>query len=573
MPAHNSHIANQFRQIADLLELKEANPFRVRSYREAARVVGALPRPVEDMLDDGEDLSELPGIGDDLSQKIETLVRDGELKQLTKLRDEVGAGLLKVLDVPGLGPKRTRQLADELGIENLEDLLQAAKNGAIRDLDGFGEKTEAEILRQAKRIREQPERLRYADAEEMINPLVDCLAEQSGVGELTVAGSVRRCRQTVGDIDILVTSNANTKVMEAFVAYEDVDEIISQGTTRSSVRLTTGLQVDLRVVAKKSYGAALQYFTGNKAHNIKLRKMAQHRGWKMNEYGIFDGDTVIAGTTEKEIYEALDLILIPPELREDRGEIEAAKDDALPKLVRLEQIRGDLHAHTKASDGHETMKDMIAAARERGYEYLSITDHSEHLGVTQGLDAKGVEKQRQAIRSRSDDLDDFDLLAGIEVDILDDGKLALPDSVLKELDLVIASVHTRFGLSRKKQTRRILKAMEHECLHALGHPTGRMLGKRDGYEVDLDALIKEAADGNWAFELNANPLRLDLDDIHCKQAREHGVKIMLGTDAHRRGDLRHMRHGIGQARRGWLESKDVLNTRTWKQLRQLIDRS
>lgn len=575
MPASNPNVANKLEQMADLLELQDANPFRVRAYRNAARTVRSLPRRLEEMIADGEDLSELDNIGKDLADKLERLVENGELEELNDLREDVSPGLLEVMQVPTLGPKRTQQLDAELDIENLDDLLTAARKQRIRELDGFGEKTESSILEEAERIRDAPKRFRLAEAHAMVAPLLEYLEKQDGVGELIVAGSYRRCKETVGDIDILITSNANSKVMDAFVDYGDAVETINHGKTKSSIRLEGGLQVDLRVVPKKSYGAALLYFTGSKAHNIKLRKLAQKRNFKINEYGIFkgDNDSPKAGKTETSMYKALSLEDIPPELREDRGEVDAARDNALPDLLAFKDIRGELHAHTRASDGNETMKDMIAAAREREYEYLAITDHSAHVGVTQGLDAKGVEKQMQRIRSRNDDLEDFTLLAGIEVDILDDGKLALPDAILKELDIVIASVHTRFGLSRKQQTRRILKAMEHECVHVLGHPTGRLLGKREGYEVDLDEIIMQAAKGKWALELNCNPLRLDLDDVHCQQARSKGVKIMLGCDAHRTSGLDNMTYGIGQARRGWLESKDVLNTRTWKQLRRLLDRS
>ncbi|MFW5857045.1 MAG: DNA polymerase/3'-5' exonuclease PolX [Planctomycetota bacterium] len=573
MPTHNSDVVEQLNAIADLLELKGANEFRIRAYRNAGRTVAALPRRLEAMLADGEDLSALEGIGDDLAGKIETLVRTGDLQQLRDLKNEIDPGLLEVLEVPSLGPKRTRRLADELGIAGLEDLRAAAEEQEIRALDGFGETLETTILDELDRMRDRPDRVAYAEAEERVEPLIAYLEALDGAGEVTVAGSYRRHKETVGDVDVLVTSNANTKVMEGFAAYEDVEEVLSQGKTRSSVRLRGGLQVDLRVVPKKSYGAAMLYFTGSKAHNIKLRKRAQQRDLKINEYGLFDGDTPKAGITEKELYAALDLAFVPPELREDRGEVKAAADDRLPELVRRKDVRGELHAHTRASDGKETLQAMIDGARERGYAYLAITDHSEHVGVTQGLDADGIRKQAQAIRSRSDELEDFDVLAGVEVDIREDGSLALPDEALRDLDLVIASVHTGFGLSRKRQTRRIRSAMEHTCVHALGHPTGRLLGRRDGYDVDLDDLLRAAADQNWALELNGQPSRLDLDDVHCQQARDRGVRILLGADAHHVGDLDNVRFGIGQARRGWLEAKDILNTRTRPDLLEAINRT
>jgi DNA polymerase (family 10) len=572
MPIHNRDVAERFEEMADLLELKEANPFRVRAYRNAAQTIDSLPVRLDEMIGRGGDLSELDGIGEDLAGKIERLVRTGTLPQLEELKDEIPTGLLDVMQVPTLGPKRTAQLARDLGVETLEDVLEAARNGAIRELEGFGEKTEATILEEAERLRDQPERFLYADAEERVRPLLAYLDEQDGVGTLDVAGSYRRGKETVGDIDILVTSNASRQVMAAFVAYEDVRQVISQGKTKSSVRLRGGLQVDLRVVPKKSFGAAFLYFTGSKAHNIKLRKMAINREWKINEYGIFDGEEQKAGKTEEEMYAALGLPLIAPELREDRGEVEAAAEGGLPRLVRLEDLRGDLHAHTRASDAVESIEAMIDGARERGREYLAITDHSEHVGVTQGLDAAALEERITEIHRRNGGMKDFDLLAGIEVDILDEGELALPDAVLGQLDVVVASVHTRFGLSRGKQTRRILKAMENPNVHVLGHPTGRMLGQREGYDVDLEELVKEAADGGWCFELNCQPARLDLDDAHCKLARDHGVPVALGTDAHRVPELDNLRFGVRQARRGWLESGDVLNCQPWAELKTRLRR-
>ena len=409
-------------------------------------------------------------------------------------------------------------------------------------------------------------------AEELVGPLVDYLRDIEGVQEVEVAGSYRRRKETVGDLDILATGDNGARIIKGFVEYEDVEEVTSQGETRSTVILRSGIQVDLRVVPQKSYGAALLYFTGSKSHSVALRDMALDRDLKLNEYGLFEGEEPIARETEKEIYQALDLDYIMPELRERRGEIEAAQEDGLPQLVSIKDLRGDLQCHTKASDGHATLEEIAQAAQDLGYEYLAITDHSQHVAVTQGLNVDALAKQIDEIDRLNQQWEGFRVLSSIEVDILADGSLDLPDDILEKLDLTICSIHSRFNLSREKQTERIIRAMDNRHFSILAHPTGRLIGDRDPYEVDMERVIQAAVERGCFLEVNAHPMRLDLNDVYCKTAKEMGLKLAISTDAHRVDELKHMRFGVGQARRGWLEPDDVLNTRGWEELKKLLRR-
>lgn len=573
MPVYNSDVVEIFNQVADLLEIEGANPFRVRAYRNAARTIDTLPGSVVDMVESGEDLTELSGIGEDLAGKIEEIVRTGGLEQLEEIKQRVPPGLADMLLIAGLGPKRVQTIYEALEITTLDELEEAARAGRIRDLEGLGEKTERKIVEELERKGQEEERTRLNVAEELVEPLIDYLEEIEGVQRAEVAGSYRRRKETVGDLDILATGEEGEAIIEQFVAYEDVKEIVSQGETRSTVLLRRGTQVDLRVVAEESYGAALLYFTGSKAHSIHLRNIALDRDLKINEYGVFEGEERVAGETEDEIYALFDLPYIEPELREDRGEIEAAQEGALPHLVTLDDIRGDLQSHTKASDGHNTLEEMAQAAREQGYDYLAITDHSTRVAVTQGLDAEALRERIEEIDRLNEKLEGIRLLKGIEVDVLEDGTLDLPDDVLKELDVVVFALHSGFGLSREKQTERVLRAMENPHVHILAHPTGRILGKREAYEIDLEHVIEAAVERGCYLEINAQPDRLDLDDLHAKMAKERGLKIAISTDAHRSSELAFMRYGVGQARRGWLEPEDVLNTRPWPDLHELLQRT
>lgn len=574
MPVHNSDVADIFSQIADLLDIQGANEYRIRAYRTAAQTIGSLSRNVSDMVEEGEDLTELPGIGEDLAGKIEEIVETGTLEQLQKLRAETPAELADALNIAGLGPKRVKKLHEELGIDTLDELKAAAEAGEIRQVHGFGKKIEQKILEDIKEAGEEEERTKLVKAEEVVGPLLDYLNEAEGVDEVVVAGSYRRRKETVGDLDVLVTCDANEQVMNHFMNYEDVDEVVSHGDTRSTVILRSGLQVDVRVVAEESYGAALHYFTGSKAHNIAVREMGVERGFKINEYGVFEDDDGkrVAGETEAEVYEVVDLPYIEPELRERRGEIEAAQQGALPDLITLDDIRGDLQSHSTATDGHYSIEEMAKAARERGHEYLAITDHSQRVAMTQGLDAERLAEQIEEIERLNRELNGIRVLKSVEVDILEDGSLDVSDGILKELDLRVCSIHSKFDLSRDQQTERIIQAMDNPYFNILAHPTGRLIGERDPYDVDMERIVEAAKERRCYLELNASPHRLDLSDIYCKMAKEMGVKIAISTDAHRTSELDWMRFGVWQGRRGWLEPEDVLNTRSWEGLKELLAR-
>ena len=572
MPVYNSDVANILNRVADLLEIEGANEFRVRAYRNAARTISTLSDNIADRVEEGEDLTEMEGIGEDLAAKIEEIVKTGDLKQLEEIEQRTPPALAAMLDIAGLGPKRVQKLYKQLDITSIDELRQAAENHRIRELEGLGPTIEEKVLDDLEEMDQHEARTQLNVAEELVGPLVAYLEEIEGVKQVAVAGSYRRRKETVGDLDILTTGSEGQRIIDRFVEYEDVETVLSQGETRSSVELRTGLQVDLRVVAEESYGAALLYFTGSKAHNIALRNMALDQDLKINEYGVYRGEERIAGETEEEIYGLFDLPVIEPELREDRGEIEAALNEALPNLITLEDIRGDLQMHTQASDGHDTLKTMAEAARDLGYAYIAITDHSARVAVTQGLDADSLSRRIDEIDRLNEEMEELRILKGIEVDILEDGSLDLPDEALERLDLVIAAVHVKFDLPGEEQTERIIRAMDNPRVHILAHPTGRILGERQPYELDIERLMEAAAERGCALELNAHPDRLDLNDIHCKMAKALGVKIAISTDAHRVDHLRMMRYGVGQARRGWLEPEDVINTRSWSDLSDLLKR-
>jgi DNA polymerase (family 10) len=567
---HNADVAAAFEEMADLLEIEGANPFRVRAYRFAARTLRDLPAEVGEMVAKGEDLTSLPGIGDDLAGKIKEILATGTAAAIEAQRKRVPATLTELLRIPGLGPKRVKTLAHELKIRSLSELQTAAQAGRVRTLAGFGEKTEQHILDAlATRLAEAP-RVQRAVAIPSAEALVAYLEQSSGVSRVIAAGSYRRGLETIGDLDILVTAPAGRTVMDRFVAYQEVRDVLAHGATKSSVRLQSGLQVDLRVVPQESYGAALLYFTGSKAHNVVLRQLAQQRGLKLNEYGVFRGDKPVAGETEESVYASLGLPWIPPELREGRGEIDAAKAGRLPHLVDLQDLKGDLHAHTRATDGRNSLQEMAEAARLRGLRYFAITDHSRRLTMAKGLDSARLLQQTEAIDRLNATLSGITILKGIEVDILEDGNLDLPDEVLGRLDLVVGAVHSRFNLSNRRQTERIMKAMDHPHFSILAHPSGRLIGRREPYEVDMLRIIRKARERRCFLEINAHPERLDLTDIHCRMAKEEGVLLAVNTDAHSMLDLENARFGIGQARRGWLEKTDVLNTRPYAELRKLL---
>lgn len=573
MPSHNADIAAIFEEIANLLEIEGANPFRIRAYRNAARTIGELSTEAYAMVEKDEDLTRFPGIGHDLSEKIKEITSTGHCALLDRLRTELPPAVTELLRVPGLGPKRVRHLYHDLDVQSVEQLYSAARQGRIRALAGFGEKTELNILQAVELHAEQIRRFKLAVAAQYAEALRSYLAAVPGVKQVTVAGSFRRMRETVGDLDIIVTAAPGSNVMQDFTAYDEVAEILVVGPTRASILLKCDLQVDLRVVPEESYGAALHYFTGSKSHNIAVRQIAQKRGLKINEYGVYRGKTRIAGETEESVYRAVDLSYIPPELRENRGEIPAARSGRLPRLLELSDLQGDLHVHTSATDGHNTVLEMAIAGRSHGLQYLAITDHSRHLTVARGLDPLRLARQCDEIDALNENLEGITLLKGIEVDILEDGSLDLPDHVLVKLDLVLGAVHSKFDLSRARQTERVLRAMSHPHFTMLAHPSGRIIHERPPYDIDMPRIIREAGRRGCFLELNAHPDRLDLLDIYCQMAKEEGVLISVDSDAHSTFEFENLRFGIGQARRGWLERQNVLNTRPLGELRTLISRT
>ena len=573
MPIHNPDIAQALDDLADFLELENANPFRVRAYRNAARTIRGLGTEVSVKLARGDDLAELPGIGKDLAGKIAALAKTGHLTLLDRVRRSTPPVAQQLLRLPGLGPKKVKALCEGLAIQSIEQLHRALLDGRVRELSGFGAASETKLLKALKTQVVGPARMKLAIADFYVQPLLAYLHKGPKVERVIAAGSYRRAMETVGDIDILATAPRGQSVIKYFTAYNEVAKIVAAGPTKGTVVLRSGLQVDLRVVPDRSYGAALHYFTGSKAHNIAIRRLGQLRGLKINEYGVFRGRERIAGKAEEEVYRSVGLPYIAPELREDHGEIEAAAKGKLPKLVELADLRGDLHAHTTLTDGHDSLQTMAKAARALGHQYLAFTDHSHRLAMTHGLDEKGLIKAIDTIERFNATHPGIAILKGIEVDILEDGKLDLSDRVLSRLDLVIAAVHSKFDLSRSRQTERILRAMERRYFSILAHPTGRLIVERPPYDVDMSRVISAAKERGCFLELNAHPDRLDLNDVHSRMAGEAGVLISIATDSHRAQELGNLRFGIGQARRGWLEKGDVLNTRTLGELRPLLART
>jgi DNA polymerase (family 10) len=569
----NILIAKTFGEVADLLEIQGANPFRVRAYRNAARTIGTLGTPIEAMLkNDGGRLQQLPGIGADLAGKISSMCRTGQLPLLTQLTRKTPESLVAMLRIPGVGPKRARLIYRTLGVKTLPQLEKAARAGRLSELPGLGKTLEQTILRGLEQDKAQVSRVSLAEAEAYVRPLLDRLRETPGVQQLDVAGSFRRRSETVGDVDVLVASSHPSAVAEAFLNCPDTKAVLASGSTKCSILLRFGLQVDLRIVPPSSYGSALHYFTGSKAHNIAIRLLGLKRHLKINEYGVFRGTRRVGGRTEKDVFKAVGLPWIPPELREDRGEIEAAREDRLPRLVELADIRGDLQMHTDATDGTNTLGEMVAACRERGYEYIAITDHTKAVRVAGGLTRTGFHRQSRAIDAIRKHVSKPVVLKGAEVDILDDGSLDLDDETLAQLDVVTVSIHSRFNMSKADMTRRIVRALQHPRVAILAHPTGRLIGTREPYPVDMAEVIKVARDYGVMLEVNAQPDRLDLDDRFIQMAARGGVKLVISTDAHRVQELDFLRFGVDQARRGWCEARDIANTRHLAAFRKLIDK-
>jgi DNA polymerase (family 10) len=579
----NGEIARVLEDVGMLLQIKGANPFRIRAYENAARAVEDHAVPLRTMVADGADLTALPGIGKDMARYITELVTTGRLSVLDELTAEIPRTLLDLVRLPGVGPKRARKLWESLGITSLEALEAAARDGHVQELEGFGAKTQQRILEGIAKLRERGDRMRLVDADERIAPLLAHLRGQATIGRLEVAGSLRRRQETIGDIDILATAADPAAAMRHFTTYPGVTEVTMSGDTRGSILLGSGLQVDLRIVPEESWGAALQYFTGSKAHSVKLRKRAVSMGLSISEYGVVEepGDGSegrkgsegrrVAGETEESVYAAVGLPWIPPELREDRGEIEVAEAKALPSLVTLADIRGDLQMHSTWSDGKESIAEMVDACAAKGYAYVAITDHSKNLAMTGGLDAARLREQWAEMDAVMADRPNIRLLRSLEIDILRDGSLDLEDEMIERLDVVLVSVHTLLDLPASAQTKRILKAIEHPRVHILAHPTGRIINRRDAVAFDLDEVLQAARQHGVAVELNAHPHRLDLKDTNLIRARELGIPVVISTDAHHTRDLEFMHYGVEQARRAGLEPRHILNTRPLPELLRFLD--
>lgn len=578
----NIEIAARLEELADLLEIQGANPFRIRAYRNAVRTIRGLTRGLGDMVSRGEDLTELPGIGTDLSSHIRELLETGGLELLEEVALEVPRELALLTRIEGVGPRKAKKLWKELDVTTPDALEEAVKAGKVEKLEGFGKKSAEKILRAIEDYRKQQGRFLRHEAMQFLKPLLEHLKEAPGVKRLEVAGSFRRGKETVGDIDLLAVVDEDPgAVMERFTSFRDVERKSMAGPTRGSVVLRSGLPVDLRIVGEESYGAALHYFTGSKEHNVEIRKLARERGLKVSEYGVFevpedegtdgggeesDGGAKdpragkrVAGATEEEVFEAVDLPWIPPVLRENRGEIQAAREGRLPELVEVGDIRGDLHMHSTWSDGRDSVAEMARACRERGYEYLAITDHSRAVTVARGLTPERIRQQWKEIDEVRSHLEGIHLFRGCEVDILKDGTLDLPDEILEGLDIVLVAVHSHFHLDQAAMTKRVIRALEHPLVDVLVHPTGRLLGRREPYALDVEAVLEAARENAVAVELNANPRRLDLNDLDLFRARELEVRVSVGTDSHRTGHLAFMQSGLDQGRRGWLEAQDIVN--------------
>ncbi len=574
MTMSNSEIAASFDEMADLLSIEGANRFRVQAYRDAAEMILALQESLASMVTAGRDLTELPTIGTHLADKIHEIVETGHLVSLDRLEHTLPPDLALMLDVRGLGPKRVKRLHDEGGIDSIAGLRQAAEQGCIRKLPGFGDATEAAILRELDALDKTRTRWRLADAEPHAESLKAWLMAQEGVDAVEIAGSFRRRKETVGDLDLLLscaTPRARALV-RAFTQHDDVKTVLSSGSTRASVIMRYGLQVDLRVVTAASFGAALQYFTGSKSHVVALRSMGKRLGLKINEYGVYRGKRKVAGSTEADVYALFGLPVIAPELREDRGEFDAARQGTLPALITQASLRGDLHSHTSDSDGHADLEIMADAAMRAGLEYLAITDHSQHARIANGLDADRLSRQIDRIDELNSRYTGFTLLKSCEVDILEDGSLDLDDEVLGRLDFRVCAVHDAQRLSSQRQTERLIRAMDNPLCNIIAHPTGRLIGKRAAMPMDIERVIEAAAERRCHLELDSSPSRLDLDDVNCRLAAENGVLIAISSDAHDPQGFDNLRYGVDQARRGWLQNDAVLNTRHLKALLPLLQR-
>ena len=565
----NAEIAQIFEQMAGMLGILDENPFKIRAYKKAALNILELDENIEDRVEK-DDVTDIPGVGKDLASKVKEYVETGDIEEFEKLQEIVPLEMTELLGILGLGPKTLSLLYRELDVRSLEDLEKVLDGEEVLKFKGLGQKKVDEIKKGIPLLKEKRERTHLGVALPLAEEIKKQVESIKGTEGTIIAGSLRRMRETIKDIDILTISDDTEKTVKEFTKMPFVKEVLASGSTKGSVITKDGMQVDLRVVGPESYGGALLYFSGSKAHNVRLRGMAQKNGLRINEYGIFKGEKKLAGETEKEMYENLGLPLISPELREDRGEIEAAVEGKLPHLIELSDIKGDLHMHTTWSDGKASIEDMAKSAMELGYEYIAITDHSPSSTIANGLSVERLKDKKKELNSVNKKIKVINILMGSEVDIKNDGSLDYPDEVLKKLDVVIASVHSGFKMDRETITKRIVKALENPYVHAIGHPTGRLINEREPYDVDIDRLIETALKYDKALEVNSSYLRLDLKDLHVKKAVEAGVKIIISTDAHRPEGLLQMRYGVGTARRGWVQKKDVLNALEFGELNEWL---
>jgi DNA polymerase (family 10) len=561
----HKELADLFEKMADILEFKSENPFKISAYRKASRILRDLTQDIEEISKKGE-LKNIPGIGEGMAQKIEEYLKTGEVSKYEEVRKGVSDQLIAMMDIPGMGPKTLALIHKERGIGNLSQLEKVVEDGSLIGLPGMGEKKVENIRRGIQLLKQSKGRMNLGMAFPVAKRIVEALRERTGSKKIEWAGSLRRMRENIGDIDLLATGKDLKKIVHAFTHLPEVKEVLASGETKASVIVEGGLQIDLRAVEEGSYGAALQYFTGSKAHNIHLRGIAKAKGIKINEYGVFKGEKKIGGKEEKDVYKALGMVWIEPELREDRGEIEAAQKKNLPKLVLESEIKGDFHVHSNWSDGSSSIEEVARAAQKKGYQYIAICDHSKSLKIAHGLDETRLTKQMEEIDRINEKLKNFRILKGTEVDILSDGRLDLSEKVLERLDIVIAAIHSGFKQGREKMTKRIIRAIENPFVNIIAHPSGRLLGARDPYEVDIDEVMEAAKKYGKALEINAYFERLDLDDIHCRKAKEMSIRVAIGTDTHHLDQMWMMSLGVAVARRGWLETKDVLNTLSLKEI-------
>lgn len=563
----NKEVARVLYAIADLLEIKEEK-FKPNAYRKAAQNIELLPEDIEKVFEQGN-LEKIPGVGKNIAKKIEEFLKTGKLEYYERLKKEIPVDVEALSSIEGMGPKKIKTLYNELGIKNLSELEKAAREGKIREIKGMGEKTEKKILESIAFARKGKRELLGVILPEAME--LKALLEKK-VEMISIAGSLRRMKETVGDMDILAFSSQPMEVMDFFTSMENVEAVIAKGETKSSVRLESGIQVDLRIVPKESFGSALQYFTGSKEHNIAVRKIAVRAGCKLNEYGLFKGEKRIAGESEEEVYRALGMDYIPPELRENRGEVEAAMAGKLPHLIEYGDVKGDLQMHTKWSDGANTIEEMVEEARKMGHEFIAITDHVGSLKIAGGMDEDEIRKQMREVEKVNEKYDDIHVFYGVEVNIMKDGSLDMGKSVLKDVDVVVAGIHSGLRMSEEEMTARMIKAMESGVVNIIAHPTGRIIQRREGIKLDFEKVFDAAKENGVVMEINAQPARLDLNDVHVKRAVEKGLKLSIGTDAHNLSNLHYINLGVAVARRGWAEKKDIINTYSPKKLEKVFEK-